>query len=158
MVKKAVLAKYIIAGKHSPNEWRTFMPRVKGLRVKDVGSRGEVQISMDDKGWFSPESWLANYQAEVRERLTEELKVAGAVLPTGQISELLLQHVDKKQLSWFTEQEYEEILSFATATEVTPGQRCVNALNYIGCRLYQDDLAMYFTELLRCHPYFKSNS
>lgn len=134
MVKKAVLAEFIRAGRHDLAEWYHFMPTIKGLRVKDVGSQGEVQISLDDKGWFTPHSWLANYQAEFRERLAEELKVAEVVLSTEQKNGLLLQHVTpvtNPDYASFRDEELRIMSQMASDSKYSPGQRLVNILDYI---------------------------
>lgn len=93
MVKKAVLANFI---KSNPDAglmaWSPFLTKVRGLRVRTVGPKGTIQISLDDTGWFEPKVWLANYQASVYEELNDVLRKAETVLSPGKMNSVLLEH------------------------------------------------------------------
>lgn len=162
MVKKAVLAEFIRAGRHDLAEWYHFMPTIKGLRVKDVGSQGEVQISLDDKGWFTPHSWLANYQAEVRERLAAELKIAEVVLSTEQKNGLLLQHVTpitNSDYAAFSDNDFSIMTRMAMDTSKTPGQRLVEILNYIFTfKFNAGHLTDQVKKIMKENPWKEANS
>lgn len=154
MVKKAKLAQFIRAGYHTPQEWYQFMPKIKGLRVKEVGSKGEVLISLDDSGSYDPRGWLENYKASVREQLDRELKIAEAALAPQELEGIILQHVASRASSG-VKLDQQTLLRIAADPSKTGAMRLQMCLSHVlNCNGYSV-LNSGINELIQTNPYVK---
>lgn len=94
MTQKEELAQFICASKHEPREWRLFANKHSFIRVKEVGSNGDVLISLE-KGdsWIKPIDWLINYKNACKSSTIRELERMKNIASEEELSEILNEYV-----------------------------------------------------------------
>lgn len=94
MTQKEELAQFISASKHDPTQWRMFANKHSFIRVKEVGSNGDVLISLE-KGdsWIKPIDWLINYKNSCKSSTIRELERMKNITSKEEVSEILREYV-----------------------------------------------------------------
>lgn len=91
MTVKEKVANFIRTTKYATiAEWREFQSECPQLRIKSVGSKGDVLINFEGKGvWLSPRDWYYNYVAAIQHRLEQEIRRARNILPPEVMTRLI---------------------------------------------------------------------
>lgn len=155
MVKKVRLFKFITSGKRTHREWLQFLPEVTGLRVKGVGSKGDVLISLDDSGWFNPIDWAANYKATIREQVVRELSRAEGIFSPEEIAEILERcHMSYQTSSVINTEDYDHMIGVCSNEAYTSGQRAFSCLAYLLKAKFDDfELVSQLNEIIKDNPH-----